>query len=91
MGDTINLVYLHFYSLHNHIWIGRRQFRIINIEKIFFFVSLASVWYPNHSGNTLSGETWSSKEDVINRKPERSTVKHSSDGLPGENKVVKGA
>lgn len=54
-------------------------------------MSLASVWYPNHSGNTLSGETWSSKEDVINRKPECSTVKHSSDGLPGENKVVKGA
>lgn len=60
-------------------------------RKNFFFMSLASVWYPNHSGNTLSGETWSSKEDVINRKPECSTVKHSSDGLPGENKVVKGA
>lgn len=53
-------------------------------------MSLTSVWYLNHSGSTLSDENWSSKVDVINRKLECSTVKHSSDGLPGENKVIKG-
>lgn len=89
VGDTINLVYLHFYSLHDHFWKGRIQFIIIN-KGFFFFMSLTSVWYLNHSGSTLSGENWSSKVDVINRKLECSTVKHSSDGLPGENKVIKG-
>lgn len=52
---------------------------------------LASVWYLSHSGSTLSGENWGSNEDVINRKPECSAVRHSSDGLLGENKVMKGA
>lgn len=44
-----------------------------------------------HSGNGLSGENWSSKENVINRKPECSTVKRNGNGLPGDNKVMKGA
>lgn len=77
VGDTTNLLYLHFCSLHDHVWIGRRQFSVINLE-IFFFMLLASVWFPNHSGNTLSGENWSSKKENKN-----SPAKHLS-SITGE-------
>lgn len=42
VGDTTNLLYLHFCSLHDHVWIGRRQFSVINLDFFFFFFHVAS-------------------------------------------------
>lgn len=87
--NLTNPVCLYLYSLCYHIWIGRRQFCFINTDS--FFMSLLSTWYIKHTGNDLSGDNRSRKEIVINRKPACSTVKRNSNGLPGENKAMKGA
>lgn len=70
-------------------YLGRKG-TVLLYKHGYFFMSLLSMRYIKHTGNGQSGDNRSCKENVINRKPECSTVKHSGNGLPGENKVMKG-
>lgn len=73
------------YTVDSCMWIRRGQFSFIDTD--FFYVVTQHVVCETQWQQ--SGENRRSNENVINGKPECSTVKHNSNGLPGENKVMK--